>query len=132
MLQFIPLIGGLVKTAGGLFKSWQDRKLVKSQGKIEIEKARVEGAIKREQTLAEADINYNAIAAEGMAASWKDELITIVFMTILVCAFLPWTQPYVKEGFIFLQLYTPEWFQWCVLGIVTASFGLKGWKMIKN
>ena len=131
----IPIISGIlsvVGTAGKLFENWQERKLVKSQGKIDIEKARVEGQIELDKAIQVGDKNYNTEAQKGMQASWKDELFVIVWLSILVGAFLPWTQPYIKEGFIFLKANTPEWYEWSLLGMVVASFGLKGWKIWKG
>jgi hypothetical protein len=131
----IPILSAalsLVGTVGSLFSNWQERKLVKSKGKIDIEKAEVKGKIEYRKAMALGDKNYNVEAQKGMAASWKDELFVIVWLSILVGAFLPWTQPYVKDGFIFLKAHTPDWYSWCLIGMVVASFGLKGWKMFKN
>jgi len=131
----IPIIDGLlglIKTGGDIFKTWQQRKVVESQGKVDIAKAKVEGKIAVEKKRADGDINYNVEAQRGMQASWKDEVFVVVWLSVFVGCFLPWTQPYVKDGFIFLKENTPDWYEWALLGMVTASFGLKGWKFWKN
>jgi len=131
----IPIISGILSlagTAGELFKNWQDKKLIQARGKIEIENAKIQGKIAMEQKKATGDIDYNKIAAEGMRFSFKDELLLITWLSILVGSFLPWTQPYVQEGFIFLKSNTPYWFEYSLLGMVAASFGLKGWQMWKK
>ena len=128
----IGLITGLLSTAGSIFSSWQERKKVKAIGRVELERTKIAGKIQRERTLAASDAQYNVEVARGMQASWKDELFVIVWLSILVGCFIPWTQPYVKEGFVFLKTNTPVWFEWCLMGMVVASFGLKGWKLWKQ
>lgn len=123
----IPIIGAAINTIGGLFANWQKKKLIKSEGKMYIEKAKVTGKIRQIEKALEADIEYDKIAAEGMSTSWKDELWTIWFILVLTGCFVPWTQEYVAQGFLFLKENCPEWFTWCVLGSVVASFGLKDW-----
>ncbi|MHA2135852.1 MAG: hypothetical protein ACW99J_18500 [Candidatus Thorarchaeota archaeon] len=130
-----PIIDGvlaLIKTGGELWGSYLKKKTVKAEGEIRIAAAKVDGKIALEKKRAEGNINYNVEAQRGMQASWKDEAFVLVWLSILVSCFIPWTQPYVKEGFIFLKLYTPDWFVWALLGMVTASFGLKGWKFWKS
>lgn len=131
-LAAIPIVGKIVETLANMGNAYMEKKVVKAKGAIEIEKAKVEGKIKYAQTIAESDSKYDQTALEGMAHSFKDELITIVWMAILVGAFLPWTQPYIKNGFEFLNTSTPWWFEYTLLGIVAASFGLKGWKVWKK
>ena len=60
-----------------------------------------------------------------MAGSWKDEFWTIIFGGILVACFLPWSQPYVAEGFTFLNENTPPWFSTCLYICIGSSFGYR-------
>ncbi len=128
----IPILGSIINTVGTIFSSWQERKRIKAESKVKVEQARVDGAIKHAQSQLDGNLEYDKIAAEGMRYSWKDEYWSIIFGLILISAFLPWTQPYVKEGFIFLNQHTPEWFKWCIVGMIVASFGLKTWNMRKK
>ena len=129
MLQFIPVIGSLIGTIGGVFEKWQERKLVKAEGKVEIEKAVVKGKVKHAQTLAEGEIQYDQIAAEGMKHSWKDEWFTILLSIPVIMCFIPYPplQEQVAVGFKILTENTPEWYQYCFIGAIVASFGLRGW-----
>jgi hypothetical protein len=127
MLQFIPVIGSVISTAGDLFGKWMERKKIKAQGKVDIEKAKVEGAIRREQAKTEGDIEYDLITAKGMEFSWKDEWFAILLSLPFIGCFIPYTQDYVAQGFIILTANTPEWYQWAFLGAIVASFGLKEW-----
>lgn len=127
MLPILGLIGTAIGAVSEIGKSWIERKKIKSQGKIEIEKAKVEGTIKRIQTSLEGDVRYDLEAAKGMQFSWKDEFLTILIAAPFVACFIPGLQLYVKQGFEILQADTPEWYQWAFLGIIIASFGLKDW-----
>ena len=44
---------------------------------------------------------------------------------VLTCCFLPWTQEYVKEGFIFLDQHTPNWFHNMLYIVIGSSFGYR-------
>ena len=123
----LQLILPALSTIGGIFSNWQKRKLVKAEGKVRVEEATVEANVKRAQSRIDADITYDQTAVEGMRTSWKDELWTIWFIIVLTACFVPEVQVYVKSGFVFLKEDCPEWFTWCVLGSVVASFGLKDW-----
>ena len=46
------------------------------------------------------------------------------FIAVLT-AFLPWTQEYVKEGFVFLDQNTPNWFSNMLYIIIGSSFGYR-------
>jgi len=127
MLPILGLIGTAISAVSEIGKSWMERKKIKSQGKIEIEKARVEGTIKRLQTSIEGNVAYDLEAAKGMRFSWKDEWFTILLSAPFIACFIPGLQPYVKQGFEILQMDTPEWYQWAFLGAIIASFGLKEW-----
>lgn len=131
----IPIVSGIIKvinTAGTIFGNWQQRKKIESQGKVDIAKARVEGQIEITKEKTTGEINYNVEAQRGMRFSWKDEYLVVVWTSILISAFLPWTQPYLKEGFLFLEDHTPWWYSYCLVGMVVASFGLKGWNFLRN
>lgn len=129
MLQFIPVIGSLLDTVGGVFGKWQERKLVKAEGKLKIEQAKIDGEIKKVQSLLDGEMEYDKVAAEGMKYSWKDEWFTILLSIPVIMCFVPYPplQDQVATGFEILGTNTPEWFQYCFIGAIVASFGLKTW-----
>ena len=69
-------------------------------------------------------LNEQALTNQ-MAGSWKDEFWTIIFGGILVACFVPYTQPYVKNGFDFLNSSTPGWFSTCLYICIGSSFGYR-------
>ena len=78
----------------------------------------------KEQQIA-GKVSWEASAVDQMKGSWKDEFWTLIFGGILVGCFLPWTQMYVKEGFIFLEENTPSWFATCLYICIGSSFGYR-------
>ena len=119
-----PIIGTAIKTVGGIFEKWQERKLKKAEGKIRIEEARIDKEVRKLQ----GDIDYNVEAQKGMQASWKDEFLIIVLWGFFVMCFVPPLQVYIQGGLIFLKAEAPWWLEYSLVGSVVASFGLKGWK----
>ena len=90
-----------------------------------LERAEAEAEVMRVAATHEA--GWEKIMAQGSQDSWKDEAWTICFIAIVVACFLPWTQPYVAEGFAALEQ-TPDWFQWAMYASIGASFGIRGIK----
>lgn len=125
----LPIIGGIItgivelgKTIGG---SYLENKKIKAQGKIEIEKAKIQMKVDRYKQLGEMDIE----AQKGMMFSWKDEYLLVLFSLPLIMAFIPPLVPYVMEGFAVLNG-LPTWYQWSITGMVAATFGLRTWQGI--
>ena len=134
-----PLLGPIISGLGALLspiaeigKKWMEKKVVEAQGKVDIEKAKVEGEVKRLQTIQQQEGDYNTAAQEGMKYSWKDEWLTLLWSAPFIMCFIPATQEFVKAGFEVLKSSTPEWYQWGFIGILVASFGLKGWEAWKK
>ena len=127
MLPLIPVISGLVKMAGGIFGSWQERKMVKAQGKDDLERAITEGRIKKVQSAIDNDQQIDLMATRGMMHSWKDEWFTILLSIPVIMAFIPIpeVQALVGAGFQILKNDTPEWYQYCFIGAIVASFGIR-------
>jgi hypothetical protein len=122
MIPFIgPIIAGIIELGksigGGIVKNRQ----IKAQGKVDITKARIAATVTKLEREADMDLE----AMKGMQFSWKDEALLLWTLTMLTACFVPWTQPYVKEGFIFLRDSTPHWFGYCVTGMYVAVFGLR-------
>jgi hypothetical protein len=121
MNPFSLVFGGVVTAVKELGSMWMSGKQKKHEAKMAHMDRVVQG---------QAD--YNSLAQRGMAASWKDEFLVIWFTIVMSLNFYPPAQPYMKEGWEFMQTSTPDWFAYCFVGIVVATFGLKGWKIFKN
>ena len=63
--------------------------------------------------------------------SIKDEILTILISGILICAFLPITQPHMIKGFEILRT-APTEFWWAVLIVFSGSFGINSINKFRN
>ena len=63
--------------------------------------------------------------------SIKDEILTILISGILICTFLPITQPSMIRGFEILRS-APTEFWWAVLIVFSGSFGMSTLRNIKK
>ena len=119
MMNF--LLKPLLDVAGTAVKGFVETK--KAKAELAVTEIKAAKAIKEQQI--EGKIAWEATAVSQMENSWKDEFWTLVFGSILLACFLPWTQPYVEKGFVFLEESTPSWFSTCLILIISASFGIK-------
>jgi len=119
--MFSAIIGPISSLAG----TWLEGKVSKAKAEtdIKVAKAQAEAEVYRTSATSEM-LNEQALTAQ-MAGSWKDEFWTIIFGGILVASFLPFSQPFVKEGFIFLENSTPSWFSTCLYICIGSSFGYR-------
>ena len=119
MLQ--SFIGPIASLAG----TWLQGRVDKAKAETDVKVARAKAEAKVYETEATSGMLMEQYLTSQMAGSWKDEFWTIIFGGILLACFLPWTQEYVKEGFIFLNEHCPPWFQNCLYISIGASFGYR-------
>lgn len=115
------LIGPITELAGGWLKSKAATKAAETEAKVAMKKAEA----KVYETEATSTMLMEQQLTRQMEGSWKDEFWVIIFGSILIGCFLPWTQEYVKNGFIFLDQHTPPWFANCLYISISASFGYR-------
>jgi len=118
-------LGNIIGPIGSLASTWLQGRVDKAKAEtdIKVAKAQAEAEVYRTSATSEM-LNEQALTAQ-MAGSWKDEFWTLIFGAILVASFLPWSQPFVKEGFIFLEQSTPNWFSTCLYICIGSSFGYR-------
>ena len=115
------LIGPIANLAGTWFQNKLEK--TKAEGKAKVAEAKARATVA--EKVASGKIEWEGKMADATNDSWKDEFWTIIFGGILVGCLLPWTQPYVKEGFDFLNANTPSWFANCLYTSIGASFGYR-------
>jgi len=110
---------------------WQKRKTIKVQQEDkELEREhearmkKIDVAFELAKQGQKIEADWDTAAQNNMKHSWKDEWFTLLFSIPLVAAFIPYLQPYILKGFEVLKQ-TPDWYMWLVVGIVTATFGLR-------
>lgn len=127
-LSFLTPITEIVKTP---LKEWQKRKTLEVQQadkalerehELNLKKIDVNIELAKSGMNIEADWDTNA--QNSMKTTWKDEWFVGLFSIPLVLAFIPSMQIFVLDGFNVLDK-TPEWYRWLLIGIVTATFGLR-------
>ena len=79
----------------------------------------------------EASKTVDVANIKASSSSFRDELLTIIISGILICTFLPITQPHMIKGFEIMRT-TPTEFWWAVLICFSGSFGLSTLRNIKN
>ena len=125
------MIQALIGPLGSLASTWLEGKVEtkKAEAGAKVAKAKAEAVIMEKK--ATGEIDWDLKMADASANSWKDEWLTILFIIIIAMCFIPFTQPYVQEGFVALSN-TPEWFQWAMYASIGASFGIRGLKGFKK
>tara|TARA_Y100001973_G_C5146896_1_gene305881 strand:- start:126 stop:530 length:405 start_codon:yes stop_codon:yes gene_type:complete len=121
MFGLSSLLGPIANIAGTYIQG----KVDKAKAETEVKVARAKAEAKVYETEATSSMLNEQSLTQQMAGSWKDEFWTLIFGGILVCCFLPWTQEYVKEGFLFLEENTPNWFSTCLYICIGSSFGYR-------
>ena len=121
MFGLSTLLGPVTDLAG----TWLQGKMDKAKAETEVKVARAKAEAKVYETEATSSMLNEQNLTSQMAGSGKDEFWTLIFGGILVCCFLPWTQEYVKEGFVFLETNTPDWFSTCLYICIGSSFGYR-------
>jgi hypothetical protein len=115
------IFGGVVEAGKAIFGQWMETKRTKIIAQQALQ-----------TQIQKGEIDYNVAAQQGMAASFKDELVTIWMLTVMSFNFVPSMQPYMKKGWEFMQTSTPDWFAWAFVGMIVAIYGLKGYKGWKS
>ena len=60
-------------------------------------------------------------------SGWKDEFVLILLSIPMVLSFIPSTVGYVEDGFAALSM-TPDWYQWLILSVFAAIYGIRVWR----
>ena len=119
------MLGSLISPIASLDGTWLEGRVNKAKAETEVKVARARAEAKVYETEATSSMLNEQSLTNQMAGSWKDEFWTIIFGAILLGCFIPFTQEYVKEGFIFLNEHCPPWFQNCLYISIGASFGYR-------
>ncbi|OUU63128.1 MAG: hypothetical protein CBC24_09440 [Candidatus Pelagibacter sp. TMED64] len=118
---FGQIFGGI----SSLASTWLQGRVEKAKAESDIKVARAKAEAKVFETEATSSMLNERSLTDQMAGSWKDEAWSLWFIAVLTCCFLPWTQPYVKEGFLFLETSTPNWFSNILYIVIGSSFGYR-------
>lgn len=132
----LGIFGQILGPVSSLAGTWLQGRVDKAKAETEVKVARAKAEAKVYETEATSSMLNERELTNQMAGSWKDEFWTLIFGGVLVASFIPWSQPYVKEGFIFLETSTPDWFSTCLYICIGSSFGYRfgktGLQLVNN
>lgn len=125
----MSILGTVLGNLGGkVVEAIDSRGQRKHEQKVqafELEKLRHQKQIELIQSGQKLD---NAWELEQIRNSgFKDEIVLFLLSIPLVMSFIPEMQPYVVKGFAALSQ-TPEWYQWLILAVFTAIYGIRIWR----
>lgn len=120
----IPFIGPLIDLISSPVKGWVERKKIREETKLEIEKLNAQAAVQRAAKAQDAEIDWDTEAMRQREFSWVDEAWTAATLIMLVGCFVPAMQPYMREGFEVLKK-SPWWLELAIVGQIVAAFGLR-------
>ena len=119
------MIQAFISPVASLVGTWLQGRVDKSKAETEVKVAKAKAEAKVYETEATSTMLQEQKLTDHMGDSIKDELWTIWFILVLTGCFLPWTQEYVKNGFIFLDEHTPSWFHNMLYIVIGSSFGYR-------
>ena len=130
----IPLLGfltspiakiglGVVNKVVDGVKHKNELKEIRKSAELEAVKQIDFAKIEAQKVLSKAEAEVRKAQADGMANTWRDEAITIVYLSLLVAHFTPWTAPYMEQGWALLQN-ANEYFWWGLMAVIGGTFGL--------
>lgn len=100
------------------------------KGKQKLKQAKVEGEIAVIKSASQNVADWEKIHAKGSQSSWKDEFWTLVFSVPLIMGFVGYSAEATK-GFEALSA-MPDWYQYTLVTMVLASFGIRMNSMVKG
>lgn len=123
-MGFLAFVPALINLVGGWITHKAKVAEIEREGEVEIKKAETVGRVNYIANKQLSDADWESRAMDASVSSWKDEWLTLLFSIPLILCFIPGMDVYVMAGFESLKG-TPEWYQYSLLVIVAASFGVK-------
>lgn len=119
------ILGGPVTMVADYFKRRMELKAEARSQERAIRAAQAERQVEliKQGLTADATWELEQVRSSG----WKDEYVLIVLSIPLIMCFIPGLARYVLAGFEVLSA-TPQWYQWLVLLIFSAVFGIRVWR----
>lgn len=136
-MGILETIAGIGSAVAAPITKWvegrNELKKIRTQGKQDIAKARIEAEIKKIEGQATRDLTYDLQALENQKSSWKDEYMTLIFTFPFIISFLsPFIDvlcgsnisPQIAKAWETVGL-APDWYKWIMIGIVASVYGLR-------
>ena len=136
----LKILGGILspitKEVGGIFKRRSERKARKEESRARIDEARTQAAVDRILSNTDADNNIDLITAENKRYTWKDDIVTYLFLTpVVIATAVPFItasddgnwkslNDYVLASYNSLDA-LPTWYKWALAAVIIDSLGFR-------
>lgn len=91
-------------------------------GWVDMKKVKYKAAGDRAMMLAQTEASWDVEALRQSKDSWKDEIFLYVFLSPLIIA---WFNEGAAMKWIDFVSALPAWYQWMLVGMMSATFGLR-------
>ena len=119
------LLGGLGGKVVDAVSARGERKHEEKVKKLEIEAARHKTKLEMAMKGQQMDNSWELEQIRN--SGWKDEFVLLILSIPLILSFIPGTVNYVEDGFRALSQ-TPDWYQWLILAVFAAIYGIRIWR----
>ena len=119
------LIGGLGGKVVDAVSARGERKHEEKVKTLEIEAARHKTKLEMAMKGQQMDNSWELEQIRN--SGWKDEFVLLILSIPLILRFIPGTVSYVEDGFSALSQ-TPDWYQWLILAVFAAIYGIRIWR----
>lgn len=132
-MEFLTnLLSGLGGSLTAIVQGWQARQTARVEADVKTIAAQADIAVAQANSAARLAENaqaldgaWDALVANQMEHTWKDEWYVVLFSMPLILAFLgPWGAGITNSGFAALAT-MPEWYFYCLGTAVSATFGMR-------
>tara|TARA_B100000809_G_scaffold264604_1_gene320886 strand:- start:415 stop:876 length:462 start_codon:yes stop_codon:yes gene_type:complete len=136
-MGILSVIGNLLGIGKGYLENRARLKQAKSDQEFEITKAETGARVGRIKSETEGDLNIDMITARNKKYTFKDEILTYLFlMPVVVATIVPFFQAmsvdgswlelnvYFKESYMTLDL-LPQWYKWVLGAVVVDVLGFR-------
>lgn len=127
------IVGALMgKVAPSVAEYYIQKQKLKHERELEILRGKAAYEAAKTKRASESEGRDHEWELESIRNSgFKDEWAFGILSIPMVLAFIPYTQPFVMEGFRALET-TPLWYRITVASIYLATFGIRMWRRDMN
>jgi len=125
MKWIADIVGGLGGKVVETIDNRGKRKHENKMKEMEIEEMRHKKQLEMVMRGQEMDNSWEIEQIKN--SGWKDEFVLLLLSIPLILSFIPYTVGYVEAGFEALSK-TPQWYQWLILAVFAAIYGIRIWR----
>lgn len=135
-MSVFGIIADLLGIGKNALENRSKQKLLEAEQKHEITKAQTKATVDRIMSNTDADNNIDLITAENKKYTWKDEIVTYLFLIpIFVATIQPFIIAFKTDGWVNLNDLTlnsylsldqlPTWYKWVLGAVIIDVLGFR-------